>query len=181
MHQRDQQLEALQQEHLDLLKQFTSTQETLQSREQALGDLQVHRDELQARLDELQGEAAARDDAIRFLQNEKIVLEVAVQAAQSGREQFDRDAKCLDEGAQDTSETLEQLTQELAIKSSQVMQFAVTLLRVEITYTRSNADCLVLCFVCLVLFLKHGRTLPGEGPGLNWGRGPQQLMGYFRS
>ncbi|XP_061025445.1 golgin subfamily A member 3 isoform X2 [Eubalaena glacialis] len=120
LHQRDQQLEALQQEHLDLLKQFTSTQETLQSREQALGDLQVHRDELQARLDELQGEAAARDEAIRFLQNEKIVLEVAVQAAQSGREEFDRDAKCLEEGAQDTSETLEQLTQELAIKSSQV-------------------------------------------------------------
>ncbi|KAM9054943.1 golgin subfamily A member 3 isoform 2-T6 [Megaptera novaeangliae] len=120
LHQRDQQLEALQQEHLDLLKQFTSTQETLQSREQALGDLQVHRDELQARLDELQGEAAARDDAIRFLQNEKIVLEVAVQAAQSGREQFDRDAECLEEGAQDMSETLEQLTQELAIKSSQV-------------------------------------------------------------
>ncbi|XP_059750004.1 golgin subfamily A member 3 isoform X1 [Balaenoptera ricei] len=120
LHQRDQQLEALQQEHLDLLKQFTSTQETLQSREQALGDLQLHCDELQARLDELQGEAAARDDAIRFLQNEKIVLEVAVQAAQSGREQFDRDAKCLEAGAQDTSETLEQLTQELAIKSSQV-------------------------------------------------------------
>ncbi|XP_029079690.1 golgin subfamily A member 3 isoform X2 [Monodon monoceros] len=120
LHQRDQQLEALQQEHLDLLKQFTSTQETLQSREQALGDLQLHYDELQARLDELQGEAAARDDAIRFLQNEKIVLEVAVQAAQSGREEFDREAKCLEEGAQDTSETLEQLTQELAIKSSQV-------------------------------------------------------------
>lgn len=158
LHQRDQQLEALQQEHLDLLKQFTSTQETLQSREQALGDLQLHHDELQARLDELRGEAAARDDAIRFLQNEKIVLEVAVQAAQSGREEFDREAKCLEEGAQDTSETLEQLTQELAIKSSQVMQFAVTFLRVEITYTRSNADCLVLCFV---LFLKHGRTLPG--------------------
>ncbi|XP_049554477.1 golgin subfamily A member 3 isoform X4 [Orcinus orca] len=120
LHQRDQQLEALQQEHLDLLKQFTSTQETLQSREQSLGDLQLHHDELQARLDELRGEAAARDDAIRFLQNEKIVLEVAVQAAQSGREEFDREAKCLEEGAQDTSETLEQLTQELAIKSSQV-------------------------------------------------------------
>ena len=58
LHQRDQQLEALQQEHLDLLKQFTSTQETLQTREQSLGDLQVRYDELQARLDELQGEAA---------------------------------------------------------------------------------------------------------------------------
>ncbi|XP_059883797.1 golgin subfamily A member 3 isoform X2 [Delphinus delphis] len=120
LHQRDQQLEALQQEHLDLLKQFTSTQETLQSREQALGDLQLHHDELQARLDELRGEAAARDDAIRFLQNEKIVLEVAVQAAQSSREEFDREAECLEEGAQDTPATLEQLTQELAIKSSQV-------------------------------------------------------------
>uniref|UniRef100_A0A8C0I5G3 Golgin A3 n=1 Tax=Balaenoptera musculus TaxID=9771 RepID=A0A8C0I5G3_BALMU len=120
LHQRDQQLEALQQEHLDLLKQFTSTQETLQSREQALGDLQVHCDELQARLDELQGEAAARDDAIRFLQNEKIVLEVAVQAAQSGREQFDRDAERLEEGAQDTSETSERLTRALAIKCRQV-------------------------------------------------------------
>ncbi|XP_073646949.1 golgin subfamily A member 3 isoform X4 [Tursiops truncatus] len=120
LHQRDQQLEALQQEHLDLLKQFTSTQETLQSREQALGDLQLHHDELQARLDELRGEAAARDDAIRFLQNEKIVLEVAVQAAQSSREEFDREAKCPEEGAQDTPATLEQLTQELAIKSSQV-------------------------------------------------------------
>ncbi|XP_059975739.1 golgin subfamily A member 3 isoform X4 [Mesoplodon densirostris] len=120
LHQRDQQLEALQQEHLDLLKQFTSTQETLQSREQALGDLQVHYDELQARLDELQGEAAARDDAIRFLQNEKIVLEVAVQASRSGREELDREAKCRGEGARDTPETLEQLTQELAIRSSQV-------------------------------------------------------------
>ena len=49
LHQRDQQLEALQQEHLDLLKQFTSTQETLQTREQSLGDLQVRYDELQAR------------------------------------------------------------------------------------------------------------------------------------
>ncbi|XP_055407009.1 golgin subfamily A member 3 isoform X2 [Bubalus kerabau] len=120
LHQRDQQLEALQQEHLDLLKQFTSTQETLQTREQSLGDLQVRYDELQARLDELQGEAASREDAIQALQNEKIVLEVALQAAQSSREEFDRGAKRLEEGAQDTSDTLEQLRQELAIKSSQV-------------------------------------------------------------
>ncbi|XP_023976515.1 golgin subfamily A member 3 isoform X1 [Physeter macrocephalus] len=120
LHQRDQQLEALQQEHLGLLKQFASTQEALQSRERALGDLQVHCDELQAGLEELQGEAAARDDAIRFLQHEKTVLEVAVQAARSGREESDREAECLEEGAQDTSGTLEQLTQELAIKSSQV-------------------------------------------------------------
>ena len=104
------------------MKQFTSLQETLQTREQSLGDLQVRYDELQARLDELQGEAASREDAIQALQNEKIVLEVALQAAHSSREEFDRGVKRLEEGAQDTSDTLEQLRQELAIKSSQVTQ-----------------------------------------------------------
>ncbi|XP_044632064.1 golgin subfamily A member 3 isoform X1 [Equus asinus] len=122
LHQRDQQLEALQQEHLDLLKQFTSTQETLHTREQSLGDLQTHYDELQARLEELQGEAASRDDTIRFLQNEKIVLEVALQTAKSTREEFDRGAKRLEEGTEETSEILEQLRQELAVKTSQVEQ-----------------------------------------------------------
>ncbi|XP_041585408.1 golgin subfamily A member 3 isoform X1 [Vulpes lagopus] len=120
LQQRDQQLEVLQQEHLDLLRQLTSTQETLQTREQSLGDLQVHYDELRARLEELQGEAASRDDTIRFLQNEKIVLEVALQAARSGREELDRGAKLLEEGTEETSQILEQLRQELAVKSSQV-------------------------------------------------------------
>nr|KAF6271111.1 golgin A3 [Myotis myotis] len=120
LHQRDQQLAALQQEHLDLLKQFTSTQETLQGREQALGDLQVRYDELQARLEELQGEATSKDDTIRFLQNEKIVLEVALQAARSSGEELDRGVRSLEEGAEETSGILEQLRQELAIKSSQV-------------------------------------------------------------
>uniref|UniRef100_A0A8D1F9B5 Golgin A3 n=1 Tax=Sus scrofa TaxID=9823 RepID=A0A8D1F9B5_PIG len=118
LHQRDQQLEALQQEHLDLLKQFTSTQENLQAREQALGDLRVRCDELQARLDELQGEAASRDDTIRVLQNEKIVLEVALQAAR--REELDPGSKRQEESTEETSETLERLREELAIKSSQV-------------------------------------------------------------
>ncbi|XP_027989428.1 golgin subfamily A member 3 [Eptesicus fuscus] len=120
LHQRDQQLAALQQEHLDLLKQFTATQETLQGREQALGDLQVRYDELQARLEELQGEATSKDDTIRFLQNEKIVLEVALQAAKSSGEELDRGVRSLEEGAEETSEILEQLRQELAVKSSQV-------------------------------------------------------------
>ncbi|XP_019487503.1 PREDICTED: golgin subfamily A member 3 isoform X2 [Hipposideros armiger] len=120
LHQRDQQLEALQQEQLDLLKQFTAAQEALQSREQSLGELQVRFDELQARLEELQGEAACRDDTIRFLQNERIVLEVALQAARSGAEEFERGAKRLEEGAEQTSGTLEQLRQDLAVKSSQV-------------------------------------------------------------
>ncbi|XP_066116997.1 golgin subfamily A member 3 isoform X1 [Saccopteryx bilineata] len=120
LHQRDQQLEALQQEHLDLLKQFTATQETSQSREQALSDLQVRYDELHTRLEELQGEATSRDDTIRFLQNEKIVLEVALQAAKSGGEELSRGARCLEEDAEETSEVLEQLRQELGVKSSQV-------------------------------------------------------------
>ncbi|KAF3820555.1 hypothetical protein GH733_005100 [Mirounga leonina] len=121
LQQRDQQLAVLQQEHLDLLRQLTSTQETLQAREQSLGDLQMRYDELHARLEELQGEAASRDDTIHFLQNEKIVLEVALQAARSGREELDRGAKRLEEGTEETSQVLEQLRQELAVKSSQVM------------------------------------------------------------
>ncbi|XP_004415011.1 PREDICTED: golgin subfamily A member 3 [Odobenus rosmarus divergens] len=120
LQQRDQQLAVLQQEHLDLLRQLTSTQETLQARERSLGDLQMRYDELLARLEELQGEAASRDDTIRFLQNEKIVLEVALQAARSGREELDRGAKRLEEGTEETSQVLEQLRQELAVKSSQV-------------------------------------------------------------
>lgn len=128
LHQRDQQLAALQQEHLDLLKQLTSTQEALQSREQSLGALQVRFDELQARLEELQGEAVSRDDMIHFLQNEKIVLEVALQAARSGTEELDRGTQRLEEGAEQTSGTLEQLRQELAVRSGQVIPFAFTLL-----------------------------------------------------
>ncbi|XP_053062443.1 golgin subfamily A member 3 isoform X1 [Acinonyx jubatus] len=120
LQQRDQQLEALRQEHLDLLKQLTCAQEALQARERALGDVQVRYDELQARLEELQEEAASRDDTIRSLQNEKIVLEVALQAARSGGEGLDRGAQRLAEGAEETSQVLEQLRQELAVKSSQV-------------------------------------------------------------
>ncbi|XP_008564398.1 PREDICTED: golgin subfamily A member 3 isoform X2 [Galeopterus variegatus] len=120
LHQRDQQLEALQQEHLDLMKQLTVAHETVQTREQSLEDLQTHYDELQARLEELQGEATSREDAIRFLQNEKIVLEVALQAAKSSKEEFDKGAERLEAGTEESSGILEELRQEVAIKSSQV-------------------------------------------------------------
>ncbi|XP_069353558.1 golgin subfamily A member 3 [Eulemur rufifrons] len=120
LHQRDQQLEALQQEQLDLMKQLTATQETLQAREQSLGHLQAQYDELQARLAELQGEAASREDAVRFLQSEKIALEVALQAAKSSKEELDREAKRLEEGTEETSGILEQLRDELAMKTCQV-------------------------------------------------------------
>ncbi|EHA98714.1 Golgin subfamily A member 3 [Heterocephalus glaber] len=118
--QRDQQLVALQQEHLGLAKQLTLAQEALQAREQSLEDLHTRYNELQAQLEELQGEAAVREDTVRFLQNEKIVLEVALQAARSGKEELDREARHLEEGTEETSGLLEQLRQELAVKSSQV-------------------------------------------------------------
>uniref|UniRef100_A0A8C5KVQ9 Golgin A3 n=1 Tax=Jaculus jaculus TaxID=51337 RepID=A0A8C5KVQ9_JACJA len=120
LYQRDQQLATLQQEHLDVMKQLTSTQEALQTRGQSLDDLHTRYDELQARLEELQGESNSKEDMIRFLQNEKIVLEVALQAAKSDKEELDRGAKHLEEGTEKTSGLLEQLRQELAIKSSQV-------------------------------------------------------------
>lgn len=165
LHQRDQQLAALQQEHLDLLKQFTSTQETLQGREQALGDLQVRYDELQARLEELQGEATSKDDTIRFLQNEKIVLEVALQAAKSSGEELDRGVRSLEEGAEETSEILEQLRQELAVKSSQVMNaICPHFVRIPPMHVSVSANGLVLSLNPLFCKMK---VCPGLGPGLS--------------
>ncbi|CAO2629431.1 Golgin subfamily A member 3 [Lemmus lemmus] len=118
--QRDQQLAALQQEHLDVIKQLTSTQEALQSKGQSLDDLQTRYDELQARLEELQREADSREDTIHFLQNEKIVLEVALHSARNDKEELDRGVQHLEEDTEETSGLLEQLRQELAVKSSQV-------------------------------------------------------------
>lgn len=121
MHQRDLQLESLQQEHLDLMKQFSLIQETLYTKEQSLDDLQTQYDELKARLEEFQSDATAKDDMIQYLQNEKIVLEVALQAAKASKEQLDKGAVCLGQDREVASEILEQLRQEMAITSSQVM------------------------------------------------------------
>ncbi|KAM6404019.1 golgin subfamily A member 3 isoform 1-T2 [Rhynochetos jubatus] len=120
LHQRDLQLESLQQEHLDLMKQFTLTQETLHTKEQALDDLQTQYDELKARLEEFQSDVTSKDDMIQYLQNEKIVLEVALQAAKSSKEQLDEGAMRLGEDTEVTSQILEQLRQEMAIRTSQV-------------------------------------------------------------
>lgn len=121
MHQRDLQIEALQHEQLELMKQLTTAQETLQTREQSLGDLQTCYNELEARLAELQGEAISKDDTIQYLQNEKIVLEVALQVAKAGKEGLNEGVKHLEENTEAASDVLEQLRQEIAIKSSQVM------------------------------------------------------------
>ncbi|KAJ6656517.1 hypothetical protein lerEdw1_003642 [Lerista edwardsae] len=120
LHQRDLQIEALQHEQLELMKQLTTAQETLQTREQSLGDLQTRYDELEARLAELQGEATSKDDTIQYLQNEKIVLEVALQVAKAGKEGLNEGVKHLEENTEAASDVLEQLRQEIAIKSSQV-------------------------------------------------------------
>lgn len=103
------------------MKQFTLTQETLHTKEQSLDDLQTQYDELKARLEEFQSDATSKDDMIQYLQNEKIVLEVALQAAKASKEQLDEGVMRLGEGTEVASEILEQLRQEMAIKSSQVM------------------------------------------------------------
>nr|XP_033810642.1 golgin subfamily A member 3 isoform X1 [Geotrypetes seraphini]XP_033810643.1 golgin subfamily A member 3 isoform X1 [Geotrypetes seraphini]XP_033810644.1 golgin subfamily A member 3 isoform X1 [Geotrypetes seraphini] len=120
LHQRDLQLEVLQQEQLDLLKQLTMTQETLHTKGQSLSELQTRYDELSARLEELQSEATSKDDSIQFLQNEKIVLEVALQAAKMEKEGLDVGTKRLEENTEAASEILEALRQEVAVKASQV-------------------------------------------------------------
>ncbi|XP_029475555.1 golgin subfamily A member 3 isoform X2 [Rhinatrema bivittatum] len=120
LHQRDLQLEVLQQEQLDVLKQLTLTQEALHTKEQSLSELQTRYDELAARLEELQSEATSKDDSIQYLQNEKIVLEVALQAAKAEKEGLDEGARRLEEGTEAASEILEALRQEVAVKSSKV-------------------------------------------------------------
>ncbi|XP_058014826.1 golgin subfamily A member 3 isoform X3 [Ahaetulla prasina] len=120
LQQRDVQVETLQQEQLDLMRQLTSAQEMLQTQDQTVGELQVRYDELEARLAELQGEAASKDDSIRYLQNEKIVLEVALQVAKTGQEGLKESIQHLGGHTEAASDVLEQLKQDIAIKSSQV-------------------------------------------------------------
>ncbi|KAM8960728.1 golgin subfamily A member 3 [Pelodytes ibericus] len=120
LHQKDLQLETLQQEHLDILRQLTLTQENLNTKDQALSDLQMQYDELDGKLEELQNDTSAKDDTIQYLQNQKIVLEVALQAAKMEQEELDQGAKHLEEGTAAAGEILDKLRQDLAVKSSQV-------------------------------------------------------------
>ncbi|XP_039389711.1 golgin subfamily A member 3-like [Mauremys reevesii] len=111
LHQRDLQFESLQQEHLVLMKQLTLSQESLHTKEQSLNDLQTQYDELVARLEEFQGDVISKDDMIQYLQNEKIVLEVALQAAKASKEELDEGANFLGESTEAASEILAQLSQ----------------------------------------------------------------------
>lgn len=71
--QRDSLLDALQQKHLDLMRQITLVRETLHIREQSFSELQTQHEELQGRLEEYQEKVTDLED------------EVVVSAASWGR------------------------------------------------------------------------------------------------
>ncbi|XP_041643511.1 golgin subfamily A member 3 isoform X2 [Cheilinus undulatus] len=118
--QKDLQLQSLQKEHLELMRQLTTTQENLQTKEQSINQLEARYLELEAQLAELQTEGSAKDDNIQFLQNEKIVLEVALQAARADKSQLDEGAERLGEDVLVASDVLDQLRQEVQVKTSQI-------------------------------------------------------------
>uniref|UniRef100_A0A8C2K5Y5 Golgin A3 n=1 Tax=Cyprinus carpio TaxID=7962 RepID=A0A8C2K5Y5_CYPCA len=118
--QKDAQVQLLQREHLELMKQLTTTQETLQTKEQALNQLEARYQELQAQLEELQTDTTAKEETLQYLQNEKIVLEVALQAARAEKSELDEGAERLGEEVLVASDTLDQLRQEVHVKSTQV-------------------------------------------------------------
>ncbi|XP_047449047.1 golgin subfamily A member 3 isoform X2 [Mugil cephalus] len=118
--QKDVQLQSLQKEHLELMRQLTTTQENLHTKEQSINQLEARYLELEAQLSELQTESSAKDDNIQFLQNEKIVLEVALQAARADKSQLDEGAERLGEDVLVASDVLDQLRQEVQVKTNQI-------------------------------------------------------------
>lgn len=114
------QLQSLQKEHLELMRQLTVTQDNLQTKELFINHLEARYQELEAQLAELQTDGSAKDDSIQFLQNEKIVLEVALQAARAEKNQLDEGAEQLGEDVLAASDILDQLRQEVQIKANQV-------------------------------------------------------------
>uniref|UniRef100_A0AAQ4P1H4 Golgin A3 n=1 Tax=Gasterosteus aculeatus aculeatus TaxID=481459 RepID=A0AAQ4P1H4_GASAC len=118
--QKDVQLQSLQKEHLELMRQLTVTQDNLQTKELFINHLEARYQELEAQLAELQTDGSAKDDSIQFLQNEKIVLEVALQAARAEKNQLDEGAEQLGEDVLAASDILDQLRQEVQIKANQI-------------------------------------------------------------
>uniref|UniRef100_A0A8C9YGL8 Golgin A3 n=1 Tax=Sander lucioperca TaxID=283035 RepID=A0A8C9YGL8_SANLU len=118
--QKDVQLQSLQKEHLELMRQLTTTQENLHTKEQSINQLEARYLELEAQLAELQTESNGKDDNIQYLQNEKIVLEVALQAARADKSQLDGDAERLGEDVLVASDILDQLRQEVQVKANQI-------------------------------------------------------------
>ncbi|XP_051922899.1 golgin subfamily A member 3 isoform X4 [Hippocampus zosterae] len=118
--QKDIQLQSLQKEHLELMRQLTITQENLHTKEQSINQLEARYVELEARLVELQAESNSKDDNIQYLQNEKIVLEVALQTARVDKSQLDENAERLGEDVLVASDVLDRLKQEVQVKTSQI-------------------------------------------------------------
>jgi len=118
--QKDLQLEALQREHLELMRQLTAAQESLHDREHSVHQLEARYQEQEAQLAELQADATAKDDSIQFLQNQKIVLEVALEAARADQSRLDEDAGRLGEDVLVAADILDQLRQEVQVKAAQV-------------------------------------------------------------
>ncbi|XP_019740669.1 golgin subfamily A member 3 isoform X3 [Hippocampus comes] len=118
--QKDIQLQSLQKEHLELMRQLTITQENLHTKEQSINQLEARYVELEARLVELQAESNSKDDNIQYLQNEKIVLEVALQTARADKSQLDENAERLGEDVLVASDVLDHLKQEVQVKTSQI-------------------------------------------------------------
>jgi len=102
------------------MKQLTTTQDNLQTKEQALNQLEARYQELQAQLEELQTDATAKEETLQYLHNEKIVLEVALQAARADKSELDDGAERLGEEVLLASDTLDQLRQEVQVKATQV-------------------------------------------------------------
>lgn len=102
------------------MRQLTTTQENLHTKEQSINQLEARYQELEAQLAELQTESTAKDDNIQYLQNEKIVLEVALQAARADKSQLDESAERLGEDVLVASDVLDQLRQEVKVKANQV-------------------------------------------------------------
>ncbi|XP_077418186.1 golgin subfamily A member 3 isoform X2 [Vanacampus margaritifer] len=118
--QKDVQLQSLQKEHLELMRQLTITQENLHTKEQSINQLEARYQELETQLAELQAESSSKDDNIQYLQNEKIVLEVALQTARADKSQLDENAERLGEDVLVASDVLDHLKQEVQVKSSQI-------------------------------------------------------------
>ncbi|XP_072770396.1 golgin subfamily A member 3-like isoform X1 [Nerophis lumbriciformis] len=118
--QKDVQLHSLQKEHLELMRQLTTTQENLHTKEQSINQLEARYLELEGQLAELQAESNIKDDNIQYLQNEKIVLEVALQAARADKSQLDDSAERLGEEVLVASDVLDQLKQEIQVKANQI-------------------------------------------------------------
>lgn len=120
VHQKDLQLQALEQEHVSIMEQLSSSQEALHAREHAMHVLQAQYDLLGSQLVDLQAEINVKDDNIEFLQNTKLVLEVELQAARAEHQAVGEGLGQLEDCANTTTQDLQELRQQLTVKGAQI-------------------------------------------------------------